>query len=377
MMNPNDASLAELIAALADAGAVSQVSAVLLAREQRTVHRVLENRPVDETTSYAARLRDTLAEIVDAELQNEYTKRSRSYFTAEGEASKRLPGAIRSLPYASQMLLEQHRNGKSLVELAASRGQTYRETRHALRNVWKSLDPVLVEDPDQDNLERFLETGNTSYISPIYNRNKLPVTGLLVKRNLARDQSEADELYSETWTRAFRRLENFRGEAKFSTWLTQIAINAAIDAKKAEKRYSERTLNLENAADEYQNLFVEEDRSSDLLEASSLYTELTKGLNDLQIRIISGRLAGKTVAEMAQENGVAEGTIKSSLSRAREVARKNHEALYSEAPSPDEPALEGLSAAERLNLQRKTPGQRPPADSLPTPAEQQQDTPTL
>lgn len=47
-------------------------------------------------------------------------------------------------------------------------------------------------------------------------------------RGYVRDDAEAEDIVQETYVHAFSRLEAFRGEAEFSTWLTRIAINEAL-----------------------------------------------------------------------------------------------------------------------------------------------------
>ncbi len=44
-----------------------------------------------------------------------------------------------------------------------------------------------------------------------------------------RQRADADELFQETWSRAIAARERYRVEAKFTTWLLQIAHNLAID----------------------------------------------------------------------------------------------------------------------------------------------------
>ncbi|MET0224858.1 MAG: RNA polymerase sigma factor [Dokdonella sp.] len=47
-------------------------------------------------------------------------------------------------------------------------------------------------------------------------------------RNL-RQRADADELFQETWSRLIAARERYRPEAKFSTWLLQIAHNLMVD----------------------------------------------------------------------------------------------------------------------------------------------------
>ena len=46
---------------------------------------------------------------------------------------------------------------------------------------------------------------------------------------------EADDAVQETFLRALRHLERYRGEASFKTWLTRIAINVCLDWKRARR----------------------------------------------------------------------------------------------------------------------------------------------
>lgn len=48
-----------------------------------------------------------------------------------------------------------------------------------------------------------------------------------VARGIVRDDAEAEDVVQETYVRAFTRLDGFRGEAAFATWLTRIALNEA------------------------------------------------------------------------------------------------------------------------------------------------------
>ena len=48
-----------------------------------------------------------------------------------------------------------------------------------------------------------------------------------VARGVVRDDSEAEDIVQETYVRAFTKLDGFRGDSAFSTWLTRIALNEA------------------------------------------------------------------------------------------------------------------------------------------------------
>lgn len=48
--------------------------------------------------------------------------------------------------------------------------------------------------------------------------------------------ADAEDLAQATFLRAFQQLDGFRGEAKFSTWLSRIAINTCLNWKQSEAR---------------------------------------------------------------------------------------------------------------------------------------------
>jgi RNA polymerase sigma-70 factor (ECF subfamily) len=47
-------------------------------------------------------------------------------------------------------------------------------------------------------------------------------------RAIVKDDSEAEDVVQEAYVRAFTRLDGFRGDSAFSTWLTRIVINEAL-----------------------------------------------------------------------------------------------------------------------------------------------------
>lgn len=51
--------------------------------------------------------------------------------------------------------------------------------------------------------------------------------------------SDAEDLAQETFLRAFRQLDSFRAESKFSTWLCQIAVNLSLNWRTREGRRNE------------------------------------------------------------------------------------------------------------------------------------------
>jgi RNA polymerase sigma-70 factor (ECF subfamily) len=57
-----------------------------------------------------------------------------------------------------------------------------------------------------------------------------------VARGILADDAEAEDVMQEAYVRAFRELAGFRGEARFSTWLTRIACHEALARARKRRR---------------------------------------------------------------------------------------------------------------------------------------------
>ena len=102
------------------------------------------------------------------------------------------------------------------------------------------LDPLLAEAvspfSDEEIVKRVLE-GDTAVFELIvrrYNQRLFRAT-----RAILRDDGEAEDVMQEAYVRAFVNLDQFAGDAKFSTWLTKIAVYEALGRLRRVKRQEE------------------------------------------------------------------------------------------------------------------------------------------
>src|SRR5437016_3432070 len=58
-----------------------------------------------------------------------------------------------------------------------------------------------------------------------------------VARSILRDDGEAEDVMQDAYVRAYQHLGQFAGRAKFSTWLTRIAVHEALARAHRGKRY--------------------------------------------------------------------------------------------------------------------------------------------
>jgi RNA polymerase sigma factor (sigma-70 family) len=81
-----------------------------------------------------------------------------------------------------------------------------------------------VQPSDAELIAQALVADDPRAFTRIVERHQSPIRALL--RRLTRgDENLADELAQDTFLQAYRRLSDFRSEARFSTWLFRIAYN--------------------------------------------------------------------------------------------------------------------------------------------------------
>ncbi len=76
--------------------------------------------------------------------------------------------------------------------------------------------------------------GDTRAFRELVERSKINVYRLAY--DMTGDRHDAEDLSQEVFIRAYRALQNFRGEAKWSTWLYRITMNVCMDHQRASKR---------------------------------------------------------------------------------------------------------------------------------------------
>ncbi len=95
-------------------------------------------------------------------------------------------------------------------------------------------------------------------------------------RKLVVRHEDADDILQNVFLKAWNNLQNFRGEAKLSTWLFKIAINESINFINKEK--SRNQLNLEDSDDSFLLNNIEADEYFD---GDELQAELLKAVAKL------------------------------------------------------------------------------------------------
>jgi len=145
-----------------------------------------------------------------------------------------------------------------------------------------------------------------------------------VVRAILRDDEEAEDVMQQAYVNAYAHLRQFSGNARFSTWLTRIAINEALARVRTRRRYEpldEEPSNVEplstrpTARDPERQAFSGELRV--LLE--SAIDDLPDGGREV---FVLREVEGMSTADVADVLSVSEDVVKTRLSRARRELRR-------------------------------------------------------
>lgn len=152
--------------------------------------------------------------------------------------------------------------------------------------------------------------GDQSAATLIYDEHAGRVRGMIAGR--IHDAALVEDLCQEAWLRAFRALPGFRGDAAFSTWLHSIVRNVLISSGRRKSIV------------EYRSELVEETAPA-APDPTELRMDLERALATVPDRmrrvLLLHDVEGWTHREIASALGIADGTSKSQLFKARAKLR--------------------------------------------------------
>jgi RNA polymerase sigma-70 factor (ECF subfamily) len=179
--------------------------------------------------------------------------------------------------------------------------------------------PMLGDDGERRASERRLveaaQGGDRLAFERLYRENERRIYGLCLR--LSCDAALAEELTQEVFVRAWRKLGSFRCESAFSTWLYPLAVNVALSERRSRRRREARLL----ATDEPERLERTPPRP-----APEQGFDLERALASLpagaRAVFVLHDVEGRTHEEVAEMLGLAAGTSKAQLHRARRLLRE-------------------------------------------------------
>jgi RNA polymerase sigma-70 factor (ECF subfamily) len=176
-------------------------------------------------------------------------------------------------------------------------------------------------DADAHLIQRARE-GDTEALTELYRQHERRVYNVAL-RTLGNPWDAAD-VAQEAFIKAFRNLDSFKGESRFSTWLHRIAVNAAYDHLRRQRPEPMEAEILDDLSGPAGTAAVVASGRGGIDPAvdglSGPLRQALMSLNEgFRFAVVLCDLLGFPYGEAADILGVQEGTIKSRIFRAREA----------------------------------------------------------
>ena len=153
-------------------------------------------------------------------------------------------------------------------------------------------------------------------------------------RSILRDEAEVEDAMQQAYVDAFAHLGDFAGRARFSTWLTRIAVHEALARKRRQRPEGELMTNLPDP-----NRSPEQ-RTQDAETQKLLVTAIDELPEHFRTVFVLRAVQGLSVEETAETLDLNTETVKTRLHRARGLLQKaiiarTEPALAQALPFPD------------------------------------------
>lgn len=170
---------------------------------------------------------------------------------------------------------------------------------------------------DEAELVARAKDGNSRAFEQLYRLHQDRVYGLCC-RLCEGDRAKAEQATQDAFVRAWEKLESFRGEAQFGTWLHRITVNVVL----GERRLLQRWTTFEDA---------ESQGTPEPLRMHAPDAGLSSDLERALARLPKGArtvlwlydVEGYRHEEIAELTGIAVGTSKAQLHRARKMMKEH------------------------------------------------------
>ena len=137
-----------------------------------------------------------------------------------------------------------------------------------------------------------------------------------IANSLVGNTSDAEDIAQEAFLKIYHKLDNFKAQAKFSSWLYRITLNTAYDHLRRQKH---RTISLDEI--DYTNI-ADKQSNQDILTKEVIQDALDKIPFDFRSALVLKELEDLSYEEIAQSLNVRIGTVESRIFRARKMLKE-------------------------------------------------------
>ena len=144
-------------------------------------------------------------------------------------------------------------------------------------------------------------------------------------RAILRDDRDVEDVMQQAYVDAYQHLDQFRGAAKFSTWLTRIAVNRAIRRGHGERRQLalvSRDGDADPALERTPAAGIDPEHEMYGHELKTVLESLIDALPEpFRVVFVLREVEGLSTSETAESLSINEDTVKTRLHRAKRLLR--------------------------------------------------------
>lgn len=172
-----------------------------------------------------------------------------------------------------------------------------------------------------DELVSRAREGNQEAFGELIARNQEMVFAMLVRK--VRDRDLALDLAQESFVRAYKGLDRFKGEAKFSSWLVRIALNRAT-SHFSSKQHKDSSRQIKDSERFFESLETPDSGSQELEFKSKILWQGVEKLDSIYSQVLFLRVVeNKTYREISEILEIPIGTVKSRMNTGINALRKS------------------------------------------------------
>jgi RNA polymerase sigma-70 factor (ECF subfamily) len=185
------------------------------------------------------------------------------------------------------------------------------------------LVPVTANDasvPSADDVVRRAQQGDVAAFERLYHAHA-PAVHSLARRMLGNDGAARD-MVQDIFVRAWERLGSFRGESSFGTWLHRVGVNVILNQLRVARREVARFVD-DEGDDDAPSIPAPGGGVDARIDLDAAIARLPAGARTV---FVLHDIEGYAHDEIAQILGLAPGTIRAQLWRARRLLMKHLDA---------------------------------------------------
>ena len=181
----------------------------------------------------------------------------------------------------------------------------------------RRVEAVLAQDSGQQipELVRRAQGGDVAAFEQLYREHEGRVYAVCLR--MVANVSRAEELTQDVFVRIWEMLASFRGESAFSSWLHRVAVNVVLADVRSTQRYQQRVTAVDDLGPyDHGTSHVNAGESIDLETAMARLPKQARAI------FVLHDIEGYRHEEIAKSMGLAVGTTKAQLHRARKLLRE-------------------------------------------------------